>query len=486
MSKYSRRLFFQKSAITAAGLVIGKYSFSQPAADYTYFSIAELSELVRKKKVSPVELTAKCLKRIELLNPKLKAFTTVTADGALQAAKDAEADIRNGKWKGPLHGIPIALKDNIDTAGVRTTAASGVYKNRVPTKDADITTALKKAGAIILGKLNMHEFALGTTSVISVFGSVHNPWNTDYIAGGSSGGSAAAVAAGLCYAAIGTDTGGSVRLPASCCGVTGLKPTYGLISIEGIIPLAQSVDHVGPICRTVEDTAILLNALVSPQPHQGHCRTDYLNSFNKIKDLKIGVVQNLKVSEEVNTSFKETIDIFKSLGFETMGIEVPQPPPSRGAILPAELEAYHQPLLKQYKDLYDPITLNLINSIINNQKINSSDYINARNEMDEKRNTISQLLFKDINVLILPTTTSVSLSIADAKTSSPSALSMDNTGLFNYYGLPAISIPCGISKQGLPLGLQIVGPKWGEAKVLNVAQKFQKSTQWHLKRPNIR
>ena len=481
LNDYSRRAFLRNSIMTVTGLALSKYTFAKNPTDYTYLSIAEVSELVRQKKVSPVELTKACLKRIEQLNPKLNAFITVTADSALKEAKFAETEIKNGKWKGPLHGIPIALKDNIDTAGIRTTAASGVYKDRIPTEDAEVVTKLKNAGAILLGKLNMHEFAFGTTSVVSYFGSVHNPWNKDYIAGGSSGGSAAAVAAGLCYAAMGTDTGGSSRLPPACCGVTGFKATYGLISIHGIIPAIQSLDHACPICRTVEDAAILLNALASPASGPTNCKTDYRTSFNKIKKLNIGIIKNAKVSNEVNAAFLTAINTFHLLGFTTTDTELPRLP-FPNIIGDAEIDAYHSQLVNQKKDQYDPVTLAIVN--ITN-KVTIIDYINEKNKMEETRNTISKSLFKNIDVLILPTTTSVTPTIEEAKAKGAFALDPDNTYLFNYYGLPAISIPCGFSKNGLPLGLQIVGPRWGESKVLDIARKYQQSTQWHFKHPNI-
>ena len=457
--------------------MLSKNSFAQQPTDYTYFSIAEVSELVKQKKVSPVELVGACLERIELLNPKLNAFITVTGDIALKEAKLAEKEIANGKWKGPLHGIPIALKDNIDTAGIKTTAASGVFKDRIPTEDAEVTTLLRNAGAISLGKLNMHEFAYGTTSVVSYFGSVHNPWNPDYIAGGSSGGSAVAVAAGLCYAALGTDTAGSARLPPACCGVTGLKATYDLISIRGIIPLVQSMDHACPICRTVEDAAIMLNTL-----QQNDCKTDYRKNLNNIQKPIIGIVQNLKSSDSVNTSFKTAIATFHSLNCRTTELELPQTPESMVSVFNAEIEAFHTPIMRRYKELYDPVTIERFNSIT---KVSSIEYTNARNEMNENRRTISDKLFKGIDVIILPTTLTAPLSIADAKVKGPRALAVDSTIPFNYYGLPAISIPCGFTNDGLPLGMQIAGPQWGESKVLDVANKFQKATNWHLKHPEI-
>src|SRR5579864_5623995 len=224
-------------------------------------TITELAHRIRRREVSPVEITQECLERIERLNPGLNAFITVTAESALAQARLAEGEILRGEWRGPLHGVPVALKDLIDTAGVRTTAASAVYKDRVPDRDAEIVRRLRQAGAVIVGKNNLHEFAYGGSSVVSYFGDVHNPWNVGRIAGGSSGGSAAAVVAGLAYAAIGTDTAGSIREPAALCGCVGLKPTYGRVSSRGVIPLSLSLDHVGPLAVTVEDAAIVLQAI---------------------------------------------------------------------------------------------------------------------------------------------------------------------------------------------------------------------------------
>src|ERR1043166_606670 len=233
-------------------------------------SIAETSEELKRKQVSPTELAEQCLDRVTRLNPSLNAFITVMTNSALAEAKHAETEIHAGHWRGPLHGIPIGLKDLIDTAGVRTTAASAVFADRVPDQDADVVKKLKTAGAVIIGKQNLHEFAYGGSSLISHFGAVHNPVNPDFIAGGSSGGSAAAVASGMCFAAIGTDTAGSIREPAALCGVVGFKPSYGLVSARGVIPLSVSLDHVGPLTRCVEDAAILLDERTGGGEHYSH------------------------------------------------------------------------------------------------------------------------------------------------------------------------------------------------------------------------
>src|SRR5580658_8542221 len=257
-------------------------------------TIVELSPRLRRKEVSPVELTRACLDRIEKFNPVLNAFITVTAESALAEARAAEIEISRGEWRGPLHGIPVALKDLIDTAGTRTTAASGLYQNRVPTQDAEVVRRLRLAGAVILGKNNLHEFAYGGSSLVSFFGDVHNPWNAGHIAGGSSGGSAAAVAAGLCYAAIGTDTAGSIREPAALCGCVGIKPTYGRVSARGVIPLSWSLDHVGPIAGSVSDVAAVLQ-VIAGYDSLDVCSvdapvSDYMSGLHEgTKTLRVGV-----------------------------------------------------------------------------------------------------------------------------------------------------------------------------------------------------
>lgn len=415
-------------------------------SDYHYLSIAEVSELIRQRKLSPIELVTRCLRRIKQLNPIINTFITVTANQALKEARIAEKEIGNGKWKGPLHGIPVGVKDMFDTTGIRTTAAFAAFKDRIPTKDAEVVTKLKAAGAILVGKTNMHELAMGTTSVIGYFGSVHNPWNKDYIAGGSSGGSAAAVAAGLCYATVDIDAIGSCRLPASCCGVTGFKATYGLLSTNGILEGEEAdesiirIAHTAFTCRTTEDAAILLNVLANPEVSQGKFKNNYRLAFDKIKNPKIGIVENFKATQEVREAFLSAVETFSSLGYATSDIDAPLFP---------------------------------------------SFETGNTGDIEEDRKTISKSLFKDFDVLILPTTTEVTPSIEEAKEKGPLAVSPDNTFFCNYYGLPAISIPCGFSKNGLPLGLQIVGPRWGEDKVLDIANKFQQATPWHLKHPII-
>jgi aspartyl-tRNA(Asn)/glutamyl-tRNA(Gln) amidotransferase subunit A len=254
------------SALPASAFAQATADKSAQSRDLATLTLKQASELVRRREVSAVLLTEACLARIERYDRAINSFITVTRETALAAARELDDEIRRGRRRGPLHGIPIAIKDNIDTAGIRTTAASGVFKDRVPSEDADAVVRLKKAGAVLLGKLNLHEFALGGTSAVTYLGPVRNPWDLDRVAGGSSGGSAAAIAADMCFGTLGTDTGGSIRIPASLCGIVGLKPTYGRVSNRGAIPMAWTLDHIGPMCKTVEDAALLLTEIAGYDP----------------------------------------------------------------------------------------------------------------------------------------------------------------------------------------------------------------------------
>src|SRR5215469_8655891 len=267
---------------------------AEPAGDLAALSLAEAAARIRDRAVTSAQLTEACLARIQTYNPKLNCFITVMREQALAQARALDEEQRNGRLRSPLHGIPIGLKDNIDTAGVRTTAASAVYDDRIPTADAEVTRRLKAAGAVLIGKTNLHEFAMGGTSATSYYGPVRNPWALDRNPGGSSGGSAAAVAADLCYGALGTDTGGSIRIPSAYCGVVGLKPTYGLVSIRGVIPLTLSLDHCGPIVRTTEDAALMLNVLAAYDrldiASVEHTKEDYVAGMKQsVSGLRLGI-----------------------------------------------------------------------------------------------------------------------------------------------------------------------------------------------------
>jgi aspartyl-tRNA(Asn)/glutamyl-tRNA(Gln) amidotransferase subunit A len=451
-------------------------------------TIHELAPLLRQRKISPLELTQDRLKRIED-HSVLNAFISVTAESALVAARASEAEIARGEWRGPLHGIPISLKDLIDTAGVRTTAASERLKNRIPTEDAEVVRRLKQAGAVIVGKNNLHEFAYGGSSLVSFFGDVHNPRDTARIAGGSSGGSAAAVAAGLCLAAIGTDTAGSIREPASLCGCVGLKPTYGRISSRGVIPLAPSLDHVGPLASTVADAAIMLQAIAGYDRADATTAnvpvTDYVSGLRSdVKSLRVGVPRIFfyeDLDAEASAAVEQALAIIKTLVGELREVELDVP--TDRTLQLAESYAYHKENATTTPELYQPETLR---RILAGANIPAADYIEHRRELDRARRTIDAA-FASIDVLVTPTTPMSAPLIADLK-ANPDALRpaelklLRNTRPFNVWGLPAISVPCGFTESGLPIGLQIAAPHWREDRVLRLAHAYEQATPWHKTR----
>lgn len=442
-------------------------------------SIVATSRLLREGKVSPVELTRDCLACIASQDPILNAFITVTADSAIADAYVAEAEIKEGRWRGPFHGIPIAMKDIIDVAGQATTAASNVFKDRIATEDAEVVTRLKKAGAILLGRQNMHEFAYGGSSVISAFGPVRNACNPEHIAGGSSGGSATAVAAGMCFAAIGTDTAGSVREPAALCGVVGLKPTYDVVSTRGVFPLAPSLDHVGPITRSVEDAALLLQVLAGEE-------RDYLGTvnlgaaYNGVRAVRIGLPRNFffeDLNADVAAAFESALAVIQKMGVSVcdIGLDVN---PDR-TLQAAESFAVHKEFVSRSPELYQPETLRRIRT---GESIGAAEVQSLRAELKKMREAI-QRVFADnahpIDLLVTPTTPIPAPRIADLKQNPDELrpreiLMLRNTRPFNVWGLPAISIPCGVTKTGLPIGLQISGAHGAEAKVLELAYAFER------------
>lgn len=444
-------------------------------------SIANAAELLRNGDISPVQLTRACLNRIEALNPSLNAFISVTAEIALSQAQKAEDEIRSGNWRGPLHGIPIALKDLIDVAGVRTTAASAVFANRVAVEDAEIVTRLKRAGAVLIGKTNLHEFAYGGSSVISHFGPVRNARSPERIAGGSSGGSATALAAGMCLGAIGTDTAGSIRLPASFCGVVGLKPTYGLVSTRGVIPLAWSYDHVGPMGRTVTDSAIILQAIAGYDADDIFSRDlpirDYLSAVNAGGvSLRIGIPDEPfyeDVDPEIRTALTRAIESAKVASI-TDHVVVPLELDRTAAN--CESYAYHATRIATCADLYNPSTLE---RILAGKNVTAVDYIEAHHRLQNLRQKANSL-FRDIDVLVTPTAPVPPPKIADlladpAALRTREVLTLRNTRPFNVLGLPALSIPCGTTSDGLPIGLQIAAAPGREDVLLSAARTIEQA-----------
>jgi len=468
-------------------------------SNFSTLTLSQASQLVRSKKISPVELTQACLARVKQLNAKLNAFITVTADSALAEARAAEAEIHGGRWKGPLHGIPIALKDLVDTAGVRTTAASGLFKDRSPTQDAEIVRRLKAAGAVFLGKLNMQEFAYGGSSVISHFGPVRNPWGLDYSIGGSSGGSAAAVAAGLCYGSIGSDTGGSIRQPAGYGGIVGIKPTYGRVSTRGVVPLAWSLDHVGPITRTVKDAALILQVIAGYDPEDTASTDlpvpDYAETIvARTSSLRLGIPRAYfyeALHPEIQSAMEPALAVLKKLTASQRDIGPLATNDTYSSILEpfknvftAEAYAYHQEYVSKTPELYQAETLKRIRG---GAEVGTSAYIQSRRQLDQIRRSVSRV-FDKVDLLVTPTAPVPPFAIADLlgnmnELRNKEILMLHNTRPFNVLGLPTISVPCGFTRAGLPIGMQLTGPLGGETIVLRLAYAYEQATDWHKRHP---
>jgi len=495
-SGFSRREFLATGVGAAAWPGLQTFPASQDLATLT---VKQASELLRRKQASPVDLVQACLKRIERYDRSINAFITVTREQALATAREMEAELQRGKTRGPLHGIPIALKDNIDTAGVRTTAASGVFKDRVPAEDAEVVLRLKRAGAILLGKLNLHEFALGGTSSVTYFGPVHNPWALDRVPGGSSGGSGAAIAADLCIGTLGTDTGGSIRIPSSHCGIVGFKPTYGRVSNRGVIPMSWTLDHVGPMCKTVEDAALLLGVIAgydeldpssvsAPVP-------DYSRAIRTpTSKLRVGVARTPffdGINTEVAKAVEAAIDVLRKLTTDVKDVKVP----ATGNIADVwnpEIYAYHMPWITKTPGLYQEATRNLIQRAADER---SAAYAEARHQVDIVRREIKKV-FAEVDVVITPTQRGLAQLIVPqpaaanagrggAPAAGVGAGGIVNTGAFNIYGLPTITVPCGFSGSGLPIGLQISGNHFEEPTVLALAHAYEQATDWHKRRPKL-
>jgi aspartyl-tRNA(Asn)/glutamyl-tRNA(Gln) amidotransferase subunit A len=452
----TRRHIMEGAAAAGTVLVAGRASAQRRRGeDLTRLSIEDASRRIAARELSPVDLTRAYLERIERVDRRVNAYITVLAEPALAQARALEAELAAGRSRGPLHGIPLALKDNIDTAGILTTAASAVYAQRVPSEDAHCVEKLRAAGAVFLGKLNMHEFAYGGTSAVTHYGPVRNPWDLTRTPGGSSGGSAAAVAARLCAGALGTDTAASIRFPAALCGVVGLKATHGLASIRGIVPLSEWHDHVGPLCRTVTDAALVMSALagydaldpVSIRAEQ----EDYATAIGApVAALRIGVPREpfyTRLHPEIDAAVRAALEVIEGLTASVADVDVPAV--DTFAVLSAEIY----------------------------------DYIAARRRMLLARRNAGQI-FENVDLLVTPTAVAPPAEIDSALESPPEEISMiRNTLPFNALGLPTISVPCGFTSAGLPIGLQITGPRLGEARVLALAHAYERATEWHTREP---
>ncbi len=469
-----------------------------PDTELCTLTLEELSPLLRDRRVSPVEVTQACLERIDALNQTLNAYITVTSDQALADARRCEAEILRGDYRGPLHGVPVALKDLYDTAGVRTTAASKIYAQRVPDEDAASVARLRAAGAVIIGKTNLHEFAYGVTTDSSYFGATRNPWDLERVAGGSSGGSGAAVAAGLCAAATGSDTGGSIRIPAALCGIVGLKPTYGRISCHGVLPLSWTLDHPGPMTRTVYGAAVMLAAMAGHDPCDPAAADvpvpDYAAGLRDgVVGLRIGVDPRWALSgihQEVRAAFQEALAVLEDLGAEIVEVSVPWVEEGMDAaltILMAEATGIHEEFLRTRPDDYQP---DVRARLEKGFAVRGIDYGRARRAGELLRRDFV-LLFQKVDLLATPMCGIPAPKlgqrevIIDRETVPVMGPLTRYTRVFNLTGLPAISVPCGFSSEGLPIGLQLVGRAWDEAMVLRAACAYEAATEWTQRRPSL-
>jgi len=444
-------------------------------------SLEEAATLLRERRVSPVELTEACLARIQAVEPRLNAFVTVTADLARAEARAAEGEIAAGRYRGPLHGIPVAVKDLFVTKGIRTTAGSRILATWIPEEDATVVRKLRAAGAVLLGKLGLHEFAYGISSVNPHFGDVHNPWDTTKIPGGSSGGSAVAVVAGEAYAALGSDTGGSIRIPAALCGCVGLKPTYGRASLFGAVPLAWSLDHPGPLARTVRDVAIATQAISGYDPR------DPISADRAVPDLLAGIERSARglrvgvptdhVWEECDAAIaravRAAIETLARAGADVREIRWPRAAEyanAASAILGIEARAYHEGAFRGRAAEYGP----LVRARLASQgDVDADTYARSMRLLLEARAGAADRDLDGVDVLAMPTVPTRAWTIEEAKEIGRPSEWTRVTRIFDLTGQPAISVPCGTDPDGLPVGLQFAGRMWDEATVLRAARAYE-------------
>jgi aspartyl-tRNA(Asn)/glutamyl-tRNA(Gln) amidotransferase subunit A len=460
----------------------------------TDLTLAEASDLLERREVSPLELTVACIARSEALDPALHAYLTPTFDAARGEAKRAEAEIAAGKRRGPLHGIPFALKDLYETAGVRTTAGSKLRERYLPVADARVVELLREAGAVQLGKLNMHEWALGATNINKYFPSPRNPWDPSRITGGSSGGSGVAIATGMALGSLGSDTGGSIRIPASLCGITGLKPTYGRVSLRGVVPLSWSLDHAGPMARTALDCALILQAIAGFDPADPYSAEVPVPDFTDgiglgVRGLRLGLPSAYffdadAVNAEVAAAVREAVAVLEGLGATVREVELPdvtRAARANGTILVADAAAYHEDTVRDHPDDVQDTVLARLQGGAN---VSGVAYARARRTQAEFKAALRDL-FREVDLLVAPTTPVAAPPFPDGDSVATTGALTRNTGPFNLAGLPAVSVPCGFTAESLPVGLMLVGPEWQEALVLRAAHAYQQATDWHKRRPPL-
>ena len=457
-----------------------------------HLTIHQAASLIKSRQLSPVELTQAFLDRIQAVDDQLKTYITLLPDSAMDAARQAESEIFAGNYRGPLHGIPIALKDLYDTAGVRTTGQSKVLEHRVPDSDATVVTRLRQAGTILLGKLTMHEFALGFPA--SLYESPRNPWNLNHVTGGSSSGSGAGIAAGTCMGTLGSCTGGSIRGPASYCGIVGLKPTYGRVSRHGVLPLSWSLDHVGPMTWTVEDTAHMMQAIA------GHDANDSTSSIRPVPDyaaalredvngLVIGVPRHYffdasaGADPEMLTAVDKALSDLETLGARIEEVTVPSldlAGPANWLIMMSEAYAYHKANLQSQPENYGPVVRH---RFYLGGLFGSGDYVMAQQARTRIRREFAEVMQR-VDLIGCPAMLGPA-PVFDTFDPSSVVLSRSFTAPFNETGMPAISVPCGFTESGLPLGLQLAGRPFDEETVIRAAYTYQQHAGWHNRRPAI-
>ena len=467
--------------------------------DILYASIAQIAAQIRKGELSPVELIGATLGAIDQCEPQLNAFITVFREESLESARRVEVEIRNGQDLGPLHGMPIALKDIIYVEGTRSTAGSNFFSAESPQFDAALVSKLRDAGAILIGKTNLHEFAFGVTTENPHFGATANPWDTSRVPGGSSGGSAAAVVAGCCAGALGSDTGGSIRIPAAVCGHVGLKPTYGCISVHGVFELAQSLDTVGPMCRYVHDVALMMNTLAGYDPRDVHSENqpvpDYTEGLDQpIRGRRAGVPKQHffdNLDPEVERIVREAIKVLEGLGVEIVELDLPSAEAGHEVtltLLTAEAGQFHQQRLAAHREDYGIDVRELLEDGL---ALSAADYVNAVRVREIVRREFVGA-FEKVDCIVSPTApipaplrSTHDLSGGSESNRIRPRLTR-NTRLINLLGLPSISVPCGFaqvensdSPEGLPVGLQITGPWWSEKTLLHIAHAYERATPWH-------
>ena len=462
-------------------------------SDLAWLTLSDAAGLLRAKKLSPLEYTRALIARIEQHDPKLNAFLRFTPDIAIEDARRAESEIMRGQWRGPLHGVPYGLKDIIDYAGLPTTAHSKILQDNVATADAVVAQKLRAAGGVFMGKLSTHEFAIGGPSFDLPWPPARNPWNTDHFCGGSSSGSGSATAAGLVPVALGTDTGGSIRNPAAMCGVVGMKATYGVVSRRGVLPLAFSLDHVGPLTRTVRDNAMMLDLIAGFDPldpgSSRHPSGDYASGIDRgVKGLRVGVIRHfytrdMPADDEMTAGIDAAVQKLAELGAHVREIEtapLAHYAACNRTILTSEAFAIHEQWMRERPQDYGALARE---RLMAGAFVRAADYVNAT-RLRRKLTEDFHALFSDIDVAVTASSMDPACRIDD-----PQAVEYtygrQARAPFNVTGSPALSVPVGFSRAGLPLAMQIIGKPFSEGLIYRVAQAYEQATQWAAQHPQL-